>query len=123
MKNKKRQHETKGRIAEYLAIAYLMLKGYRLVAHRLRTPLGEIDIVMTKKKTLIAIEVKWRSSTLNAGESIKYFQQQRINRALQWYLSRKPYWRQHDLRCDAVLISPRRRYLPKIHHIQNAWGQ
>ena len=34
-------------IAEYVAMFYLTCKGYRIIAHRYKTPVGEIDILIT----------------------------------------------------------------------------
>ena len=42
-----------GLSAETRAAAYLMAKGYRILARRFKTPYGEIDIV-AKKRDLIA---------------------------------------------------------------------
>jgi putative endonuclease len=35
--------EQRGRWAEFAAAAALILKGYRVLGHRLRTPYGEVD--------------------------------------------------------------------------------
>ena len=42
-----------GLSAESLAAAYLIAKGYRILARRFRTPHGEIDIV-ARRRNLIA---------------------------------------------------------------------
>ncbi|MEA2929937.1 MAG: putative endonuclease, partial [Hyphomicrobiales bacterium] len=42
-----------GLSAESRAAAFLIAKGYRIVARRWRSPLGEIDIVARRRSTLI----------------------------------------------------------------------
>lgn len=43
--NKRAAAETRGRRSETLAAWALRLKGYRILARRQKTPLGEIDMV------------------------------------------------------------------------------
>ena len=51
-----------GLSAESRAAAYLMAKGYRILAKRFRSPYGEIDLVARKRSLLVFIEVKARAS-------------------------------------------------------------
>ena len=46
--------------AESRAAAFLIAKGFRILARRYRTPVGEIDIVARRRKLLIFVEVKAR---------------------------------------------------------------
>jgi len=62
--------EQSGRIAEYVALIYLRLKGYRLLAHRYRSPAGEIDLVMRRGGVTAFIEVKSRTSIDSAVGSV-----------------------------------------------------
>jgi Holliday junction resolvase-like predicted endonuclease len=50
----------KGLWAEWLGCCVLWLKGYSILARRLKTPVGEIDIVAQKGRTLAIVEVKYR---------------------------------------------------------------
>lgn len=47
--NKRRKAERRGHAAEYWAALYLLLKGYRILAIRYRTRLGEIDLIARKR--------------------------------------------------------------------------
>src|ERR1700675_5052388 len=47
-----------GLSAENRAAAFLMAKGYRILAKRFRTPYGEIDLVARKRNMIVFIEVK-----------------------------------------------------------------
>lgn len=51
-----------GRRGETLAAWYLRLKGYRIVATRVKTPVGEIDLIARRFGTTAFIEVKARQA-------------------------------------------------------------
>jgi putative endonuclease len=114
--NKRKKAYLKGYWAERLAALYLRLKGYRVLENRFKTPLGEIDLLVCKGKTLIAVEVKRRKTFQEAAFALTSFQQRRIERALLYYLKRMPFLL--DLRFDVVLISPWKWPC----HIQGAWS-
>jgi putative endonuclease len=80
MKSQKRSFY-KGVWAEILALWYLRLKGYQLLKHRWKTPVGEIDLLMKKGNSLIIIEVKYRPTYAQAVESISPAQQRRLYQA------------------------------------------
>jgi putative endonuclease len=109
-------HKT-GLAAESLCRLALRLKFYRILATRYKTPVGEIDIVAARGKTVVAIEVKARATRDEAIESITPQQRARIARALQDFVMRNPRLANHDLRFDVMLAAPRQ--WPA--HIQNAW--
>jgi len=105
-----------GRHAETIAALYLRLKGYRILASRYRTAVGEIDLIARKGKAIIFVEVKWRPTLEDGALAIHPRQQDRIRRAAEWYLSHTG---RQDIsgRFDVVLVVPWR--LPR--HIKNAW--
>ena len=111
----KRFHK-QGHLAEFLAAWMLRLKGYRILKRRYKTPVGEIDLIAARGWTLVAVEVKYRASFLNAGEAITPKQRKRIEMALSLYL-RHLRWTPDNIRFDAVLLIPYK--WPK--HIANAW--
>ena len=96
-----------GLSAETRAAAYLMAKGYRILARRFRTPYGEIDLVARKRNLLAFIEVKARASLDDAAYAVTPRQQQRIIAAAQGWLMAHPEHADFELRFDAVLIAPR----------------
>ena len=97
-----------GLSAESRAAAYLMVKGYRILARRFRTPYGEIDIVARRRNLLAFVEVKARASLDEAAYAVTPRQQQRIIEAAQAWLMAHPEHADFDLRFDAMLIAPRR---------------
>lgn len=118
MNRKRIAAERRGRRAEHLAIWWLRLKGYRLLAQDFRVPVGEIDLIMRRGATLAFVEVKRRADATAAAEAITPRQRQRIARAAQLYLQRRPDLGHLTYRFDAILLSPHR--LPR--HIINAWN-
>jgi len=100
-----------GLSAETRAAAYLMAKGYRIMAKRFRTPYGEIDIVARRRSLLVFVEVKARASLDDAAYAVTPRQQQRIIDAAQAWLMAHPEHADFDLRFDVMLIAPR--HLPR----------
>jgi putative endonuclease len=94
--------------AEARAAAYLMMKGYRILARRFRTPYGEIDIVARRRNLLTFVEVKARATLDAAAYAVTARQQARIIEAAQAWLVAHPEHADFELRFDAMLIAPRR---------------
>ncbi len=103
--------------AERLCRLALRLKFYRILAERYKTPVGEIDIIAARGRTVVAVEVKSRASRDAAVESISPQQQTRIVNALEYFMMRSPRFANANLRFDVMLASPWR--WPT--HIKNAW--
>jgi len=97
-----------GLSAESRAAAYLMAKGYRILAKRFRTPYGEIDLVARKRNMIVFIEVKARASLDEAAYAVTPRQQARIIDAAQGWLMAHPEHAEFELRFDAMLIAPKR---------------
>ena len=97
-----------GLSAESRAAAYLMAKGYRILAKRFRTPHGEIDLVARKRNLVAFVEVKARASLDEAAYAVTPRQQARIINAGQVWLVAHPDHAELELRFDAILIAPRR---------------
>jgi putative endonuclease len=96
-----------GLSAESRAAAYLMAKGYRILAKRFRTPHGEIDIVAKRRNLIAFVEVKARASLDEAAFAVTPRQQARIIDAAQAWLVAHPEHAEFELRFDAILIAPR----------------
>jgi putative endonuclease len=94
--------------AEGRAAAYLMAKGYRILAKRYRTPHGEIDIIAKRRNLVAFVEVKARASLDEAAFAVTPRQQARIINAAQGWLVAHPEHAEFELRFDAILIAPRR---------------
>lgn len=101
-----------------MAAWYLRAKGYRILASRYKTPVGEIDLIAKRGKTLAFCEVKYRANERAAREAITAHQRRRIERAATAYLTKHIQFAQCQQRIDALLLVPRR--LPV--HIHNISG-
>ena len=97
-----------GLSAESRAAAYLMAKGYRILARRFRTPHGEIDLVAKRRNLVAFVEVKARATLDEAAFAVTPHQQARIIHAAEAWLVAHPQYAEFELRFDAVLIAPRR---------------
>src|SRR6266852_4964182 len=67
-----------GLSAESRGAAYLMAKGYRILAKRFRTPYGEIDLVAKRRNLVAFVEVKARATLDEAAFAVTPHQQGRI---------------------------------------------
>src|SRR5215469_7202958 len=103
--------------AERLCLWALRLKGYRILAQRYRTPVGEIDLIARRGGTVAAIEVKARADAVRAADAVLWKQRGRIARALEHFLQGRPDLADATLRFDVMLVAPGR--WPR--HLQSAW--
>jgi putative endonuclease len=106
-----------GLSAESRAAAYLVAKGYRILARRWKSPVGELDIVARRRRTLIFVEVKARASLDAAAEAVLPRQRQRIAAAAEAWLATYPDPNIMEMRCDAILVAPGK--LPR--HVESAF--
>src|ERR1700742_5152427 len=95
-----------GLSAESRAAAYLVAKGYRIVARRYKTPVGEVDIVARRSDVLVFVEVKARNSLDDAAHAVLPRQQQRIAAAAGAWLAAHPEDAESAIRFDAILVAP-----------------
>lgn len=101
---RRRATERRGRRAEWLALAALMLKGYRPLAMRVSMAGGEIDLIVRRGKTVAFVEVKARATLTTAQEAIGHVKRQRFSRAVRSWVSRNPFAAGLTLRADAVFL-------------------
>lgn len=105
-----------GILAEIISSLYLSIKFYRILARRLKTPFGEIDLIAIKENTLIFIEVKARKDL----EYIDFISQKQINRiekAAQYFLLKERRYQSYNIRFDAIIVN--KFFYPE--HFINYW--
>ena len=108
--------ERRGHKGEAVAALWLQLKGWRIIARRLRTPVGEIDLVARRGKTVAFVEVKARATAAEADLSLDRNRLRRVAAAVNAVMAR--HVRDGDIaRIDAVYIVPGR--WPR--HVENIW--
>jgi putative endonuclease len=106
-----------GRFAEARCALGLRLKGYRILARRHRSRVGEIDIIARRGRTVVFVEVKARQSLETALESLSARQRLRIRNAAELYLATRPHLNDLDARFDVMLVAGWR--WPR--HLKDAW--
>lgn len=117
MKSKKQKSYFFGLLAEYYVIFLLFFKGYKLLEHRYKTKLGEIDLIFKKSNSIIAVEVKARKDkNLQIGEVVSRKQFVRILNSLKIFLNKNEVYSNFNSRIDVILINN----LFRIEHIKNA---
>jgi putative endonuclease len=108
--------EQGGRRAETIAAWWLRLKGWAILARRVRTPVGEVDLIARRGRILAFIEVKARASASEAALALDDYRLRRVAAAAEALAHR--YARAgDDLRIDAIFVVPGR--LPR--HLTNVW--
>jgi putative endonuclease len=109
-----------GLSAESRAAAFLVAKGFRILARRWRNPAGEIDIVARRRRLLVFVEVKARDTLDGAAESVTPMQKRRICAAAEAWLAANPDDSVTDMRFDAVLVAPGRlpRHIPAAFEVE-----
>ena len=118
MTTERQQAHQRGHTSETLAALWLRLKGYRILARRLKTQAGEIDLVAAAPFGPVCfVEVKARAATRVAADSVTQSQQTRIARAASLYLASRPGLARRGARFDIVAIAPHA--LP-VHH-RDVW--
>ncbi len=110
---RRRDAERRGRRAEAIAAWYLRAKFYRILARRYRTPLGEIDLIARRGRTVVFVEVKSRPTGEAGLEAVTAKSRQRIARAAALWLAAHPAAAGLDQRFDVIVAAPGRR--PRHH--------
>ncbi|WP_284125459.1 YraN family protein [Parerythrobacter aestuarii] len=113
---KRQLAELSGRDGEKRAALWLRAKGWSILANRVRTPLGEIDLVARRGKLVAFVEVKWRKDKAELDHAIDERRLSRVAAAAEAVAH--DYAREgEDIRIDVILLAPGS--FPR--HIANAW--
>jgi putative endonuclease len=114
---KRRAAFRSGVSAEGRAALLLAAKGYRTLAKRWKSPVGEIDLVAKRGQLIVFVEVKARTELDAAAEAVLPRQRRRIIAVAEAWLAAHPEHAGYDMRFDAILVAPGR--MPQ--HIQSAF--
>lgn len=107
MSNRSRRGQAadqRGRSAEDAAQIALEDDGWSILARRLRTSAGEIDMVAEKAGLLAIVEVKARPRLADAAASLSDRQQARLISAAEIILANNPQWGTNGVRFDLLLV-------------------
>lgn len=108
--------EARGRHGETLACDWLRDQGFEIVAQRVKTPRGEVDIIARQPGLVVFVEVKWRAREADLDFAIDQRRLTRVARAAELL------WADYgkagdDMRVDILLLAPG----AAVRHIANAW--
>ena len=107
---------------ERVAVRFLKKQGYRIVARKSRSRIGELDVVAVDGECIVFVEVKTRSSHV-AGQPVEAVtaakQHQLTRAALAWLKSRGLLERR--ARFDVIAITWGDGRDPEIQHFRNAF--
>ena len=81
------ERQLRGESSERLACEFLQAKGLVLLDQNVRYKMGEIDLVMKDKETLVFVEVRYRTKHAfgGAAASVTYSKQRKIIKAALHY--------------------------------------
>ena len=112
----RQQAEQRGREGEARAAAWLRLKGWSILDTRVKTPVGEIDIVARRGGLIAFVEVKWRRKVADLDLAVDERRLRRVAAAAE-AVAHKYATDGEDLRVDVILLAPRA--FPR--HMTNVW--
>ena len=108
--------DRKGREGEAQAAQWLMQQGWQVVAERVKTKVGEIDLIARKPGIVAFVEVKWRRKSADLDTAIDERRLSRVAAAVEM-VAHEYLQDGEDITIDVLLLAPGAR--PR--HIANAW--
>lgn len=113
----RRAAEKRGRRAEQIAEVWLVLKGYRILARRIRLRTGEIDLIARRGSVLAFVEVKQRRSLSQTQNAVSPRAWRRIAATAEAWAGRRPRLSGLDWRYDLIAIVKWQR----PYHFRDYW--
>jgi putative endonuclease len=108
--------DQRGREGEAEAAMWLASQGWRIVAERVKTKAGEIDLIAKRTGLVAFVEVKWRARAAALADAIDEKRLTRVAKAAE-VVAHEYATDGEDIRIDVILLAPGR----KPTHIENAW--
>jgi len=114
--NMRREADQRGRQGEAEAAMWLTQQGWRIIAERVKTKAGEIDLIARKPGLVAFVEVKWRARSAALADAIDERRLARVAKAAE-IVAHEYATGGEDIRIDVILLAPG----SKPTHIENAW--
>lgn len=114
--DQRRAADRRGREGEAQAAMWLAQQGWRIVAERVKTKAGEIDLIAHRPGLVAFVEVKWRARSIALGDAIDERRLARVAAAVEC-VAHEYATQGEDIRIDVILLAPG----VKPTHIENAW--
>ena len=102
---KRRAADILGRGAEDVVARLLEAHGFAVLARRLRTGAGEIDLIVADERRLVFVEVKARGCLADAAYAVSARQQARLLEAASLALAQHEDWARDEMRFDVALVA------------------
>ncbi len=112
----RRRAERRGRIAERVAEAHYLLRGYQTLHRRFRSAGGEIDLVMRRGDTLAFVEVKTRQTLDDAVFAVTPKARRRIESAARQFIAQSPAYAAYAVRYDILAVAGL-----SVRRLEDAW--
>lgn len=112
----RREADQRGREGEAEAGMWLAQQGWRIVAERVKTKAGEIDLIAKRTGLVAFVEVKWRARSAALADAIDERRLARVAKAVE-IVAHEYATDGEDIRIDVILLAPGH----KPTHIENAW--
>lgn len=112
----RREADQRGREGEAEAAMWLAQQGWRIIAERVKTKAGEIDLIARKPGLVAFVEVKWRARSAALADAIDERRLARVAKAAE-IVAHEYTTDGEDIRIDVILLAPGR----QPTHIENAW--
>ena len=108
--------EKRGRRGETIAAWWLRAHGWRVIAMRVKTRVGEVDLIARRGKILTFVEVKTRANPADLAYAVDEYRLRRVAAAAQLLWPR--YAQPNDgVRIDVILIAP----WARPQHLVDVW--
>ncbi len=114
--NVRREADRRGREGEAEAAMWLTGQGWRIIAERVKTKAGEIDLIAKRPGLVAFVEVKWRARSAALADAIDERRLARVAAAAEC-VAHEYATGGEDIRIDVILLAPGQR----PYHIENAW--
>lgn len=112
------EHNILGKTGEDIAAEYLVRKGFNIMRRNWRSGHKEVDIIAMDGPTLVFVEVKTRSQSMDPSDLISYSKIRFLETAAESYIRRNNF--NGDARFDLVILTKGRQGFD-IEHIPEAF--
>lgn len=120
--NQQKHNQIFGRWGEDQAADFLLQRGYTILGRNIRTPEGEIDLIVRKNEIVVFVEVKARSHSQNGypEEAITEEKMEHMLNSAEHYLLEHPEL-EENWRVDVISVTGRPNEMnPQIEWFEDA---
>ncbi|WP_010268775.1 YraN family protein [Anaplasma marginale] len=106
-----------GYAGELVVLLLRKARLHKVLHHRYRSPLGEIDLIVQNGRELHFIEVKTSMTSRFHEVPVTKKQRRSVVRTAQYFLSRNPQFSEHQISFEVYCFSPK----SGVTRFVNAW--